>query len=453
MRRLAIGLAIVAFVLTRAYLLLVFKPLVSDVARVYFHYAVQGVDKGLCPYRDFGGENAKSDSKAETKSIEYPPGAWWVMAVPRLLSTRPIVTELDARHALLPYYVSYRWLMFVADLGAFGFMIALIRRRRPEYLAWGLWCYVVTTTVLGHVLYDRLDMVLLLLLAVWSYAWLRSDDADVLAAGWRLLSYFVLGLSIAYKLAPLVVVPFVLLADWQVTKSAGRKLLRSAAALVMLAGGVLLPGITFYREAGWGVLGFLKYHGQRPIEIESLYASAQMLLAPLGLPIEARYDFGSWNLESPLSPVLATLSTWIWLAALCCLGLWAIVRGSKFDRTAGWRLACLNMLVTVVTAKVVSVQYLIWAIPLMLWLGAEVLSEREYVGLCGLSVLMATLTTWLFPYHFFDSDTPYALTPILHPVACGVLVVRNVVLLGLVAWLGVRMFQRSNERRIIGPWA
>jgi hypothetical protein len=452
-RRLAIGLAVVAFLLTRVYLLLVFKPLISDVAPVYFHYAVQGVDKGLCPYRDFGGESAKSDPSTITRSIEYPPGAWWVMAIPRLLSTRPIVTELDAKHALLPYYVGYRWLMFLADAATFALVIALVRRRRPEYLAWVLWTYLVTTTVLAHVLYDRLDMVLLLLLAIWSYAWLRPDDEDATAPAWRFVSYFVLGLSVAYKLAPLVVVPFVLLADWQATKGIGRKLLRGMALVMILVVGVLLPGLPFYREAGWGVLGFLKYHGQRPVEIESLYASLQMLLAPLGLQVHAKYDFGGWNLESSISPFLAAASTWIWLGALCSLGLWALAQRREFGRPAAWRLACFSLLMTVITAKVVSVQYLVWVIPLMLWLGAEIMSQREYVGLCGLSVLMAALTAWLFPYHFFETDTRYALTPILHPLACGVLVLRNAVLLGIVGWLGVRLAQRARQGRVVARWS
>lgn len=453
MQRLAIGLAIVAFLLTRVYLLLFFSPRYSDIVPVYFPYAVKGVDQKLCPYRDFGVEHSDAGPNDAIETIEYPPGAWWVIAAPRLLSTRPVVTELDKKHVLLSYYVSYRWLMFAADVGIFVLFAAILKRRRPEFLAWGLWSYVVTSTILGHVLYDRLDIVLLLLLALWSYAWLRSDDSDGLAPLWRWASYFVLGFGIAYKLVPLVAVPFAIFADWRVTKKFYHKILSSVASLLMLAAGALLPGIPFYREVGSGVLGFLKFHSQRPVEIESLYASLMMLLAPLGLRIEPKFGYGGWNLDSSIAPPLAAMSTWIGLAALCGLALWAFVRRRDFDRPAAWRMACFGILVTMVTAKVLSVQYLIWAIPLIIWLGAEVLTEREFAGLCGLSTLAALLTTWVFPYHFFDSVTPYALTPILHPLACGVLIARNLVLLGVVAWLGVRMVQVMLQRRNPRAWS
>ena len=66
----ATTIIVLAFVVTRLCILLRFTDMRSDV----FHYgsvAQKGIDAHQAVYRDFG--------------LEYPPVAWWLIAMPRLL--------------------------------------------------------------------------------------------------------------------------------------------------------------------------------------------------------------------------------------------------------------------------------------------------------------------------------------------------------------------------------
>ena len=104
-----------AFVVLRIYLLVLARPVYSDVG-LYFDYAVRGVDLQQAVYTDF--------------QIEYPPLAWHVIALPRLLGGEA-VTERQLQYpeglnaAYAAYAQSFRFLMFLFDLGAFLRQLAL----------------------------------------------------------------------------------------------------------------------------------------------------------------------------------------------------------------------------------------------------------------------------------------------------------------------------------------
>jgi hypothetical protein len=62
---------------------------------------------------------------------------------------------------------------------------------------------------------------------------------------------------------------------------------------------------------------------------------------------------------------------------------------------------------------------------------------------------MAALTTAIYPYHYLPhiswSGGPNAVTlSELHPIACGMLIVRNALLVGVVAWSGARVFTQRT---------
>ena len=173
--------------------------------------------------------------------------------------------------------------------------------------SWVAWGYIAVATPLAHVLYDRLDMGLLLLLLIWIYGRIRSFEEGPLS-GWNILSYVALGVSIPYKLIGIVAVPFVVLADLRGRSPIRAKLLRG----FVLAGTCLLvaaiPFVVQWNSSGSATLSFFKYHSARGIEIESTYGSALMLLSLLGLPLETEVSFGSANLVTPVSQFLAAAS-------------------------------------------------------------------------------------------------------------------------------------------------
>ncbi len=95
---------------------------------------------------------------------------------------------------------------------------------------------------------------------------------------------------------------------------------------MLLIAGLFLP---FWLAAGSPTLGFLAYHRDRGLEIESTYSSALMCLRPFGLALGIEFKYGSFNLLSSLSPALTWASGLIAavLVAAASLGLaWAVVR-------------------------------------------------------------------------------------------------------------------------------
>ena len=139
-------MAIALFVLTRFYLLFFARPMISDVG-MYFGYAVNAVDLQQTPY-------------TEEFVMPYPPLAYWTTCAPRMFDDRRITGNRDPQ--LRPIYFDYargfRGLMFICDLASFTMLLLIVRKRRPQMAPWAALLYVITTTILGHVLFDRLDV-------------------------------------------------------------------------------------------------------------------------------------------------------------------------------------------------------------------------------------------------------------------------------------------------------
>ena len=115
-------------------------------------------------------------------------------------------------------------------------------------------------------------------------------------------------------------------------------------------------------------------------------------------------------------------------------------------------LGCYVVPAAVILSHVFSPQYLLWAIPLLLLLALEILPAaraRPWV-LGAVLLVVATLSTWLFPYHYFETFTPVALVPAdpsglaASPWAYVVLGVRNFAYLGVIIGMGVMMVRHSD---------
>ncbi len=142
--------------------------------------------------------------------------------------------------------------------------------------------------------------------------------------------------------------------------------------------------------------------------------------------------------------MLARASNWLLAAALLAMLAWAWARKASYERGAAFRIACLSILAAVTLSKVFSPQYLVWAVPLLLLLAADVLDKRAFITMTSGIILVSLLTTAVFPYLFFEQGgsrlnyvdfNPYALVPNLHPLPCALLTLRNLAWLGAVAWV------------------
>jgi hypothetical protein len=422
------GWAAALFLVSRVYILFVLEPQITDVENTYFAYAIRAYDAHLAPY-------------TEELPVEYPPLAWWLMYAPRALDGQHIVEPSQLDPALRAYSQVFRGLMFLCDLGSVALLIAIVNRRRPDLIGWAALTYTVTTTILCHLLYDRLDTALLLLLMGWAYCWLRSLESGKRAANWSAASYSMLGLGIGFKLIPVICVPFLLLADWR----GPQRFVRSSVGLAALALTVGVPFLIQYAISGSGVFALLKYHGERRIQIESLYSTLMMIGSLFGRQIYVVKSHAAFDLEGSLANLMTALSNVLMYGFLAGLWLWAFFRRAAYRGAAVYRVACFVLIGAVIFSKVLSPQYFLWAFPLAVLLEVDIAPTGGISIWLFAALLAATagLTTWLFPYHYSNLPGHPGLLPIdspdpsvLLPAPCIVLGARNLFYLGIVLWMG-----------------
>jgi hypothetical protein len=427
--KLPVWTALAAFLASRAYLLLELQPRISDI-HYYWTRTVLYLVEGRMPYRDF--------------PVDYPPLAWWAICLPRLVPNPFAWT----------YATRFRCEMFLCDVFAFLLLHAIMQRRRPQATGWVCLGYALTTAVLGHILYDRLDVGLTLFLLAWAYCWVRSLD-DSSPRRWTLLAYLALGLSIGYKFIPVLIAPFGLLTELR----GEQRWKHTAQAAVVLAGATLFPFLISLPWTGPNVFGFMSGHVARGLQIETLYASVVLVGHFFGLPASTE-GVGTVDVRSAWSPALIAISSVAPVIYVALCGLWALFRGTAFDRVAAYRLSCLVLATAVILAKVLSPQYFIWSIVMLLLAAVDLPTQKPWTipGLVVLLIVVAGMTTWVFPLHYTDDaiwgpngeviviPDDLALTK-LAASTCLVLVGRNLLYLALVVKISWDFFRSDPALR------
>ena len=244
----ALALVVVLFLLTRMWMLWAFEPRMSDL----FHFGVlarEGVDLKKVPYKEI--------------DVEYPPLAWWLIASPRYIDPQAYPGESPPPRVMERYFRWYhgwfRFELFLADTICLALMFA-IGRRVSAAAAWALpAAYALLTAMQPHLIYDRLDVALLMFFLLQIACWLRSLDPSPSANRWAAASYLFLGLGISFKIMPVVFAPFLLLADLRAAAGLGALAGRVAALLL----GTLVPFAVDFASAGWDVFKIFEYHSAR----------------------------------------------------------------------------------------------------------------------------------------------------------------------------------------------
>lgn len=205
----------------------------------------------------------------------------------------------------------------------------------------------------------------------------------------------------------------------------------AAAVSALVIAGVFVAG------GGAYLFGFVGDQTSRGLQLEAPVSTVYVLLAAAGVP-DARvvYDAeiitfqvtgpGADGAIAAMTPVL--IAGMVALAALGAVKAW---RGAAFARLFP-ALALALVLGLIALNKVGSPQYLTWLIaPIAIGL---VIERRRWVAPAGLALVTIALTQLIFPFWYDALVT-------LHPAAVGLLVVRNVLLVGLFAWSVVRLIR------------
>jgi len=293
------GLALITGVL--------FYPLV-DKDVVYYHVWALMLQSGHLPWRpDF--------------EIEYPPGVLPVMLLPGGFP----VFELE-----------FVVLAFVAD----GVITRTLWRRRPNGAA--VWLWVLTPILLGPVVWLRLDIFVALAL-VGFVRCLRTGR-------WRLAGAC-LGVAALLKLWPVVL----LLVLWrQIPASRRRTVL--AATLGTIAAAVV-PVVAWGGEPGLHYM--LAYQGGRGLEMETVWAWPAVLAHSVDFSFPLVPGHGA--VEVPLHGALGVAFSLILPAMLAAATAWSWSRTGR-ARLTPETATLLAVAVVLVGSKVLSPQYVVWAV-------------------------------------------------------------------------------------------
>jgi uncharacterized membrane protein len=353
---------------------------------VEYHRYGNAIVHGHVPYRDF--------------AVEYPPGALPAFVIPAL-----------AYAGFGFYNRAFQILMALCGVGALLAMTVALRslgasvQRTAAALAFA----ALAPLVLGSVILYRYDL--------WPTALTVAGLAAVLAGRER-LGFASLGLGIAAKVFPAMVLPPALVYVWRTRGRRDALICLGLAAVVVAL--VLVP---FLALAPGGLWDSVVHQTTRPLQIESL-ASGVLLVAHQvgGLSITMESSHGSQNLAGSLPHALGTVSTVLLVVALLAIWLAAARRPATPERLV--RYSAASLVAFVALSKVLSPQFLIWLIPIV----PLVRGRRGLVAsaLLGLALLLTQL--W-FPIRYWDLVLQFAAFPSWAVLA------RDLVLLALLAVL------------------
>ncbi|MFK4836124.1 hypothetical protein ACI3KY_10380, partial [Microbacterium sp. ZW T2_14] len=213
----------------------------------------------------------------------------------------------------------------------------------------------------------------------------------------------------------------------------------AVSAVVVIA--VVLAG------GGARLFGFVGDQTARGLQIEAPVSTVYMLLAAAGVPGAAVVydaDLITFQVTGPgMDAVIAVMTPVlvVGMLAIAAVGAFKAWRGASFVALFP-PLAAALVLGFIVLNKVGSPQYMTWLVaPVVVGL---VLQVRRWWRPAVLTLVLLTLTQLIFPFWY---DAILALMP----AGVALLVVRNVLLVGLFAWVVVRLSRVRVRRRVPLP--
>ena len=353
---------------------------------VYQRYGDAMLD-GQVPYADF--------------RVEYPPAALPVFLLP----------AIGDRHDEETYRRNFERLMVVCGLLAIaGAALALgALRASPERLFGALAFAALAPLALGSVILTRFDL--------WPTALLVLGLAAVLAE-WRRTGLGVLGLAVAAKIFPAVVVPPALVYVWR--RYGRRDAIACAVVFALVVAACFAP---FVSVSPGGVWDSLSRQADRPLQIESLGSSFLLIAHQLGAwTVHLNLSHGSQNQGGSFAEALAAIQSI--LQAAVVLVIWiAFARGPATpERLVRYSAACVAAFVAL--GKVLSPQFLIWLLPLV-----PLVRGRRGLAASALLAVALVLTQLWFPYRY------WRLALQQDAIASWLVLARDLVLVALVAVL------------------
>ena len=290
-------------------------------------------DGPLMPYRDF--------------LVEYPP-AFFAFALPPALVAHDLRTYLLAFGATMALCLTAALALCLRAARAFAGATVIDTR----VVAWS----AVAAIALGVVTTHRFDAAVSL--AACACLWAATARRPALLGAFG-------ALAIATKLVPALFVPI-----WLVPLARERKW--RDVAIATAAGAVVLAvfAVPALVVAGENLVETVRYHADRPLQIESTWAGLLGIGRALGATtLDSVWSYGSRNVDGPLVAAASTIANLATIGGALAIyvATWRRL-GRASDHAARMRVAlagaCAVAAIAIACGKVTSPQYLVWLVPI-----------------------------------------------------------------------------------------
>ena len=366
---------------------------ISDTG-VYQGYGERIVGGDL-PYRDF--------------VVEYPPGALVPFVLPAFLS--------ESRGA---YDTAFLVLMLVA-LAAIAALLVLsldaLDASAPRAVA-SVSAFLLGVALLGPFVLTRFDLYAAAVTLAAICAILRGRDR---------LGSVLLGVAIATKIYPAVLLPLLVTRVWR--REGPAAALRGLGLTAGTAFAIYLP---FAILAPEGVVRSVWRQVGRPLQIESLGSGVLLALHhAAGMPLAWASSSGSQNLTGTVATVASVITTLVGLAALVLVWV-RFARGDTESAACFARYSAAAIVAFVAFGKVVSPQFLVWLLAVVV-----LVPGRRGLGASGLLLASCVLTRMWFPRSYWE------LVKQFDPTASWLVLARDILLVGVFVVLIARVRARE----------
>ena len=341
---------------------------------VYYDYAGR-IARHMLPYRDF--------------TVEYPPVAVLLFSLPRIVS--------GSSYDHFVTWFQLEMLAFSCGIVAILSSLAWRQWRSIGKVAGTLGAYTFFLLAMGSIVECRFDLAAAFIILA-SIACFVTDR--------YLFAWILLGVGMMTKIVPLLLAPVFLIVHF-------RRRQFSELWLGPLALGItaLIIAIPFLFGGAFGLALSFIYHADRPVQIESIWASPIMLRAVFdhSYIIHIVNTFGSHNVYTTGAAFLGALSAPV-TAAFLLLGYLRFLRRSgdagAVEGGSGMvlRYSAAAIAIFIAGGKVLSPQFFIWLIPLVPLIKGQ---DRRRVLLLFSGVLLLTQIEFPFNYWMLYGMSPY----------------------------------------------
>ena len=351
---------------------------------IYYSYSSM-FEEGLYPYSDF--------------SFEYPPGAFLILLTPALLS-----------NSAEGYKIIFS--IFIA-LALFSCGIIIYMSSKS-----GLIIFTAAVILIPSILiFQRFDTLA---------AALTLSSLVLFSKKKHLMGSFLLALAASIKLYPAIIFPIYAM---HLPKE---ERLDNILAFII---GLLIMFIPFFAFSSPAqISSFLNYHIDRPVQIESTWASLSIIFGKLGEDLLITGGFGSMNIISESAQFFGKAGVFLFLAFLSA-AYYYLSKKEKNEKIL-FTGAFILIAGAIAFSKVFSPQYIIWLIVIFPLIYSDFKKDNYILWAVFAEILI--LTHLIYPVFYRELI-------MLNDIPVLILIARNVLFLILIFLASKDLFGHKRE--------